>query len=38
MKQQDQSPNVLRMNHNTTQNFGDLTIRRLIATEVLIDK
>ena len=38
MRQQDKSPNVLRMNHNTIQNFGDLTIRRLIATEVLIDK
>ena len=38
MRQEDRSPNVLRMNHNTTQSFGDLTIRRLIATEVLIDK
>ncbi len=38
MRQEDRSPNVLRMNHNTTQNFGDLTIRRLIATEVLIDE
>lgn len=38
MQSEDQSPNVLRLNHNTKHRFGDLTIRRLIATEVLIDK
>ena len=38
MQSADQSPNVLRLNHNTKYKFGDLTIRRLIATEVLIDK
>lgn len=38
MQSEDQSPNVLRLNHNTNQSFGDLIIRRLVATEVLIDK